>query len=443
MMWHEDDLHDEDLLTTRDSEDEECPTDDESNEEQDKENTDEVVAKLSIRDGEKICTQPNWPVDNTVMNGCRWLSKFKSTTVHMFICHEYIEYFKNVRHASSVYKKGFHFRYGNAYELHINHCKVFVTTSCLQANGYGANKMPQKPIEENVDQIAEANLIQCQIKCKVTHQVASIQAHLVTYFNAINTIGLSQQDNDYVTSQSDSNVKNLAKFVGNNYSWKSEDGKVRKIKSNYFDEPTLFDLFKSCARIMLKFKCTPLMYHNLYFPAFECALRAEPNNYTDSVTNVTWVYKSILKAVSGCAFEELTRIKHFDCDPDNVLNFMDLSKRAVDAHVLYHAKAKFTGKEQHRLNCFKINDTHIWINSVVYKNSANNLPLIDLLNSTGWGVHHIISLDYMNNQELKRIHVECVRFVVRYIMERRDLKLLRHDITKQDKLRYTFIHYKV
>ncbi|AAG27308.1 PxORF10 peptide [Plutella xylostella granulovirus] len=391
-----------DLLTTRDSEDEDC------------DDIEEPSPAKQPRDN-------NGAVED-------WILKYKTTLINMFVCHDSFEYYSDVRHPSSVYMKMFYRQYGSAYELHVNHIKVYVTEKCLEKNGVGKNRYPNESVQVNVPVSEQVFLLGLKVDVKGVTDRLTIQAAIVLQFNLINMEGLDNETLNMVKK----NLLNATIILNRD--------KKRKRPPNEDQTDPIAKLFEVSAR--LEYRVEDKEYtHQSYYNIFNMAINNNIN-VQDNVSNLTWYFKKIVNVICDSPSEELLNFKSFDCDYTTIKKFIMMSRMNKKLNVILHTKVKYVNKLHYRLNCFKLCDDHVWINSIVLnKEESKKLDLENLIFKEKYGSHYIINLKYMNNQELRRVHMETVKFVMKYIMERRDLALLKNDIDCQSKMYFKCIRF--
>lgn len=385
-----------------------------------------------------------WPAPD--VDTCRWLSMYTTTSNHMVVCHKEMEYVKNIRFGSTVYKDKFHAEYGNAYEIHINSVKLYVTAMCLSYNNTPAQLYPREDVQKNKNSTAISYLLNLK-----TDNGLTILTQTVLMFHAINMLSLSTAHiNTIHMALPDVVTHRLMSHMKKSYSWKSEHQKIGIIKNKPKPQPTtsftnIEQLFSACLPPIMLRKDDTLKYLQ-YIKEFDETMlssSAAVNAAVDVVTHVKWLFSAIIKAVYINPPAVLFKLKPFDGTETEVFEFMTLSKTHPACNVILHTRAPFTGKEHYRLNCFKLDNVHVWINSMVFdKEEINKLDLLKILKSVEWGTHHIISFRYTHNQKMKQMHIESVKLVIRYILTRRDFAKLSEDVKRYPKIKYDHAMFK-
>ncbi|ABQ51950.1 ie [Spodoptera litura granulovirus] len=427
----EEDYVDDALLTTNDSENE-------YNEEDDEESDDDYYCS-GVGDDDRNPyhvmvrhSSINWNLNQDAEETLKWVQSFSSSSQHLIICHDAMEYVKNVRFPANVYKKSYHKIYGNAYELHINQVKIMITTALLKLNGVEENKYPKIAVHKNKDDAATAYMLQLK-----TANNMKILPQLVMFFHAFNIINLPESAYNTVTNSIDKfiNYEGVA-FIKNRY--KPIEELVRPKKECTLSPiETLFNAFCN-KKYQMRYKEENGLDHDRYIKEYECAAsNKQYSSSTDSVTHVKWFFSHIIKTLFNVIPPRVMRLKTFDSTQQTVADFLYHSQLNNSGHVVYHTRAPFTGKEHFRLNCFKMDKTHVWINSMIYESSK--LDLIELVKKSDWGIHYIITFQPQYNQKLKQMHNEVMKLVMRYILQRRDFNLLQKDVTIYSKLKFTKI----
>nr|AXS01027.1 ie-1 [Spodoptera frugiperda granulovirus] len=386
-----------------------------------------------------------WPAPD--IDTCRWLSMYTTTSNHMVVCHSEMQYVKNVRFGSTVYKDKFHAEYGNAYEVHINSVKLYITVKCLSNNNVPTQLYPREDVQKNKNSAAVSYLLNLK-----TNNGLTIMTQTILMFHAINMLSLSTAHiNTIHMALPDVVTHRLMSHMKKSYSWKSERQKIGTIKNKPKpQQPTsttnvIHQLFNAFLPTILLRRDDSLRYSR-YIKEFDEAMMSATgttNSVVDLVTHVKWLFSAIVKAVFIDPRAVLFRLKPFDSTETEVFEFMTQSKIHSNCNVVLHTRAPFTGKEHYRLNCFKLDHVHVWINSMVFdKEESNRLDLLSILKTVSWGSHHIISFRYTHNQRMKQMHIESVKLVIRYILTRRDFAKLAEDVGRHPKIKYEHIAFK-
>ncbi|AKR17483.1 IE-1 [Mocis latipes granulovirus] len=381
----------------------------------------------------------NWPAPN--INTCRWISMYSTTSNHMVLCHTELMYVRNIRFGTSEYIKKYYSNYGKTYEVYINSVKLYITTTFLKLNDVPLDLYPVEIVEKIKDAAAISYLLNLR-----THNKQTLLTQLILLFHSINLLSLSSEQIDTVHEALPNFVTHrLLAHMKKNYNWKSEVYKVSKIKTTCAHNNILL-LFKASTYEHNK----PLEYrkdngctHSHYVREFHEAIQLK--NITsppDSVTHVKWLFSAIVKSVIINPPQELFRLKLQDCTFNDIEEFLRVSKLHPMANVILHTRAPFTGKEHFRLNCFKLNKIHVWINSMVFdKDETRQVNVKQIVMDVAWGDHHIVSFKHTHNQKLKQMHMETVKLVIRYILERRNFTKLAKDVSRYNKISYEHIFF--
>lgn len=444
-MEVDDVVQNNELLETNESEDEECFSDNDA-------------IDLSI-DKPLVMAQPpstaqlyydktdfddEWNLQDDMLQTYKWLSMYESTTLHMYVCHDEFEYVRNERYPAEIYKQLYHQKYGNAYEFYVKQIKIFITTRFLVRNNITEDKHPKEEVDKTKNMTKLAFFLHYK-----TSNGLTLKQQLVYALHSSNLIGLNYREISLYNDDLNKHVNSLyINDLKNKYSWKSEDGKIKKILKNAVDSNinTLLSPVQQMFRVSfefpsLLFRKDETLCHDNYIRAFEAALagKGESVNYVDCVKNVKWLYKDIINVLADKP--KLGNLKAFESDETEVREFVKLSALNPVGHLVFHTKTKHRNREHFRLNCFRMDSVHVWVNTMVFdKNDASKkLDLEKIIRSNNWGTHYVIRAHYVYNLRLAKMHVEAVKLVMRYILSRRDFNLLHKDLQRQSKLSLDFI----
>lgn len=394
--------------------------------------------------GEQQTIQTQWPAPD--INTFRWLSMLSTTSNHMIVCHRSLNYVKNIRFGSSVYKEQYHHVFGHAYELHVNSVKLYVSATCLAYNKVPLELFPREEVQKIKDKTAISYLLNLK-----TDNDQTILTQLILIFHSINLLCLPTAQVDTINSILPSFVTHaLLDRMRDNYNWKSEDLIIKKIKTPPAEVQRkqrshlqiLFRAFYNNGKFV-QHRRENNFEHALYIKEFNNTLLSQNTAATDFVSHVKWLFSSIVKALYLNPPQHLFRLKPFDSTETEVMEFMHYSKLNTQCNALLHTKTPFTGKEHYRLNCFKINKVHVWVNSMIFnKCDTSTFNLHKILEASRWGIHHIIYFRYSHNQKLKQMHNETVKLIIRYIVTDRDLCKLANDVEVHPKIRYDYKCYE-
>lgn len=385
-------------------------------------------------------TEHHWPAPD--INTCRWISMYTTTSNHMVICHNDLDYIRNIRFGSSVYIEKFYNKYGNTYEVYINSVKLYITTTLLKLNNTPPDLYPNNTVEKIKDVAAISYLLNLH-----TQNGQTIINQLILLFHSINLLSLSSDQIDSINSTLPTFVTHrLLAHMKKNYNWKSELYKISKIKTTPSQQTHIQLLFKACTYKPLEYRKDETFVHSRYVHEFYDAIQSTTSTTTstpDPVTHVKWLFSAIVKSVIVNPPVTLFRLKTFDCTTLDIAEFVRASQSHPLANVILHTRAPFTGKEHFRLNCFKLNKIHVWVNSMVFdKDEHKRVDLKHIIMDVAWGEHYIISFKYIHNQKLKQMHIETVKLIIRYILERRNFTKLAKDVTRcSKKIKYEYVNF--
>lgn len=385
--------------------------------------------------------QHQWPAPD--MNTCRWLSMYTTTSNHMVICHTEVDYVRNIRFGSALYIDNYHTKYGNTYEIHIHSVKLYITSTLLKINNSPNDLYPNDMVEKIKDAAAISYLLNL-----CTKNGQTVMTQLILLFHSINLLSLSTEQIDSIHNTLPTFVTHrLLAHMKKNYSWKSELYKISKIKTIPGQQTHIQLLFKASTyprNKPLEYRKDQSFVHSRYVQEFYDAMQSTNTTTAftpDPVTHVKWLFSAIVKSVIVNPPMSMFRLKMFDSTPNDIAEFLRASKSHPLANVILHTRAPFTGKEHFRLNCFKLNKIHVWINSMVFdKDQHKRVDLKQIIMNVAWGEHHIISFQYIHNQKLKQMHIETVKLIIRYILERRNFTKLAKDVARcPRKIKYDYI----
>ncbi|AAM70204.1 immediate early protein 1 [Phthorimaea operculella granulovirus] len=377
----------------------------------------------------------------------KWLNTFKTTTFHMFLCHTQIEYIKNERYPAVVYENEFYDTYGNAYEVLINGCKFYITTELLSK--IKTDIESPRDIVTKIDYEQFTPLLQC-----VMADGATLLQHMCEAMFYTMVVGIPNEDVQCVLKRIS---MDKCEKIRTKYSWRSEMRKIRKKKEKNCDDvedETLrkfhkllknsvevsFDAFYKKGRIP-NFIVDTTLNHAMYSVEFMLnvfSLKKRITTYVDCVSNLRLMIKDMIGTLYRCDADDFENVCDVVGDYTDVQKFIAKSKSYPKGDVIFSFKQKGDPRYDCRINCFKMDTVHVWVNGTVNKMKK---PDIDLPRMLDFGTHHIVSFDHMHNSLLRKAHAETVRLVMRYIISRRCLDLLKNDIDKLPKLHYTKIEY--
>nr|UYX49639.1 ie-1 [Darna trima granulovirus] len=377
-------------------------------------------------------------VDDEIYNAnYKWLNRFKTTTFHMFICLTTgIKYIRNERFPSDVYIKLYHKLYGNAYEFVIKDCKFYITSTLINFNKHDFDiELPIKPVVKHVDMKTIASLIQLKIENGSTLKQKIIQVMINTLL-----IGVDTEEADFIMQQYKKDPDMTL-----NYSWKSENRKKNQcIEENNAQIYELFELLCKNTNIEYKFRIDHDLDHSKYINDFNCnvnQLKKPITGYTDYVSNVKMTTKDLALIMYLNVTKNLQNLKNIEGNENDVELFYMMSIDNDKSDLIFNMKIKNTNNQKYRLNCFKKNNVYVWINSIIY-NKTSSFNLDSIINKYKHGVHHIITFNYMYNSLMNKLHCECVKLSIRYILSERPLNLICDDLKINPKLKYKcFMYY--
>jgi hypothetical protein len=386
--------------------------------------------------------EKKWELDDDMLLTYKWLSMYESTSIHMYVCHEDMEYVRNERYAAEVYKELYHKKYGNAYEFYVKQIKLMITTRFLEMNRVAADMLPAESVDKTKDMIKLSFFLHCKTRNGLT-----LKEQVVYALHSVNLIGLSFCEIQEVNSKLPNfvTVKSMTDLKSK-YNWRSEEDKVRRVRSG--DGASFFtpvqQMFKlSFDEGSIVFRTDSTLDHTNYLHLFQSTFAAggkKDPNYVDCVSNLKWLYKDIVNVL--CDRPALGNMKAFESDETEVEEFLKLSHMNPVGHLIFHTKTKHRNREHYRLNCFRMDRVHVWVNSMVFdkKDATKKLDLEGMIERSNWGTHYIVRIHYVYNLKLAKLHTEAVKLVVRYILERRDFNLLHKDLESQPKMDLKFIN---
>ncbi|AAL47676.1 immediate early transcription factor [Choristoneura fumiferana granulovirus] len=361
----------------------------------------------------------------------RWLNHFRTTTFHMFICNwDGLKYVKNERYCEDVYLRKYHQVNGNAYELLLKDCKFFITTKLIQHGKIFS--FPSEKVMKHVDLKIVTPLLQIIMKDGNSLHQHIMEALINTVF-----IGVSNNSVGVVKRRmlADNSAKRINKIT-NRYSWNSEKIKIRNLcESN--DVQSLFDIMYKNGGYY-KFTQDFTLDYTKFIAQFNYNVQRLKTDIIEHVDNISQT-KMLVKNLAALLYKtenlrDMQELKDIKGNEQDVDDFLRISLNYPMGDVLFNMKTKGTNSQRYRLNCFKIDQVYLWINSMVYKTSKFDLESVILKYKTG--THYIISFKYVFNTMLSKLHSEVVKLVIRYILSKREYSLLENDIKINNKLLY-------
>ncbi|AER41461.1 IE-1 [Epinotia aporema granulovirus] len=373
-----------------------------------------------------------------VTQNYRWLTRFNTTTFNMFICHDVFEYIKNERFCDGLYNTSYRYLHGNSFEIFMNNCKIYVTERFLILNNADKSLFPDEGVVRQGHLTKVARLLDLK-----TADGISLKSHIINAMNLSNCIGLSSVDKNNARACMINDY--MDRVMEEKYCWKSEDRKVKVYKAPVKEcqIEALFRKFYS-ERAPPSFK-TMSLNHNEYYKDFMRCMDSDKRvvgDYYDSVTNLKWFIKDIAAVL--CNIKGLKHLGTVDGDTDEVIKFVRESKKHDVGHMFLHLRIKETKRERFRLNCFKMDKEHVWINSMVFSktNKDECINVKNIINQQRYGTHHIINIDYVFNTKLTKYHTNVTKHVIRYILSRRKFNLLKYDVVNQKHLHYDYVSFE-
>ncbi|AAP85643.1 ie-1 [Adoxophyes orana granulovirus] len=375
-------------------------------------------------------------ISEDTVNSYKWLNRFRTTTSQMFLCHSNVEYVRNERYPAQVYINKYHKLYGNAYEVILRDCKFYITTVFLKS--VDVTTLPNEPVTKHFDSYLLAQIINRKLRDGV-----SLRDHMIESMYNTMMVGILDADNVSVRSRlNNKDSIERSKRMNNLYSWKSENRKVQEEEKNMqmdnAKDDTVLNLFEAVYenKNVPSFVIDKSLCYDDYINEFQhkvCELKKNITTYVDCVTNVRLMIKdlaSLLYDNNNINFDKLINILG---DESDVSKFMKTTKLYPIGDVILNMKYKYTVNQRYRVNCFKMNNVYVWINSMVYS-KTKSFDLENMLNEYKTGKHYIISFKYMYNSLLNKMHAEVVKLVLRYIISRRDFDLLQKDCCIHNKI---------
>nr|ADO85431.1 ie-1 [Pieris rapae granulovirus] len=376
-----------------------------------------------------------------ILENYKWLNRFRTTTCHMFLCHyNGVEYVRNERFPADVYIKTYHQKYGNAFEVLIKDSKFYITTNLLQYNRANSAYYPQEHVTKHVDLTKIAPILQFKMKDNATLHQHIVEAMINTLF-----IGVSHRDTILIKERVKCNEK--CNLIKNQYSWKSEDRKIKNVPSPIQKPHTQIEhlfkiLYKNNDYYVFK-KNLGSLDHCKYLVDFQHnvnQLKKPVTGYSDHISTVKMLIKDLTILLYQSNNDDLQNLKNIEGGEEDVDEFMRTSLNYPKGDVIFNMKTKDTNSQRYRLNCFKIDSVYIWVNSMVYS-KTNKFNLESMISKYKWGTHYILSFDYMYNSFMSKLHSEVVKLVLRYIVSSRSFDLLENDIKCNPKLLYKRLLY--
>ncbi|AAS82730.1 ORF8 [Agrotis segetum granulovirus] len=398
------------------------------------------LSKGPVLDEIRMDLCDDFKLTDDMMDTYKWLSMYESTSTHMYVCHLDMDYVSNERFASDVYQDCYHSLYGNAYEYYVKQIKIYITVACLRYNNIDPKKFPTDMVDKKKDVSKLAYFLQCKTRNGLT-----LKQQLIYALHSVNLIGIPFKEIAEIHANFDSVVNNQSlKNLKSRYTWKGEEEKVKRLKENTDKGmSSVQELFKhTFHRGFMRFKKDLTLVHEDYFRLFETAVgynKLKLTPYQDTISSIKWIFKDIVKALTDNL--ALLNFKTFESDEKEVREFLKLSQLNPAGDVIFHTKTKHRNREHYRLNCFRMDSVHVWVNTMVFdkNDSSKKLDLESLIKEFNWGSHHIIKAKYVYNLKLAKLHIETVKLVIRYILQRRDFSLLKYDVLHQNKLEYNYI----
>nr|QDW81068.1 ie-1 [Cydia pomonella granulovirus] len=401
--------------------------------------------------------------EDCVSENYKWFNKFKTTTCHMFVCHSRVEYVKNERFPAEVYMQKYHELYGNAFEMTIKDAKFYITTRLLQLLKVDFMWHPAESIIKHVDSVTSARILNLRMRDGYT-----VQQHLIEKLFYVLLIGLGPRDISAVMERINSNkATERCQAIQSKYSWRSEERKLKNVfqrnstvasvtaningsNSNTTCHTTNNKSIEKMFELLYKNGNTPRfledkeLAHELYYRNFHqnvCQLKKHVTDYMDKVSNVRLLIKDLAMVLyKHEQKKELQNLKNEYGTEADVEEFMRLSVAHPRGDVVFNMKVRDTNTQRYRINCFRMDSVHVWVNSMVYSD-VQQFNLKKMIQRHRWGTHHILQFDYMYNSMMSKLHAEVSKLVIRYVLSRRSFDLLQNDCSKL-KLSYKKIVYE-
>lgn len=384
-----------------------------------------------------------------IMENIKWMKHFKTTTYHMFLCHRNgLMYVKNERFSSDVYIHTYYKLYGNAYELTLKDCKFYITSDLI-ASWMHIHKdwLPPNPVTKDFEYPLVAQMMLMNLIDGHSLQHHIIEAMINTLF-----VGVTNEDIQSIKNKlSDHTNTTKIEDIKQNYSWKSENRKIKNlfnaqcVSSNDSNNNliNMFDILYRDVNVLFKFRRNVYLYYDSYISDFKnnvLQLKRSVTGYTDPVSNLKLVVKDMALLMYSNTTPAMLEFKNVEGDHIDAEHFLVLSKQNPHGDVILNMKLQHTNTVKFRLCCFKIDDVHVWINSMVY-NTPNKLCLENIINKHKWGKHYIIGFSYMYNAYLSKMYSDVIKLVIRYILSSRQIDLIQTDIASCSKLTYSYIGF--
>nr|ALN41939.1 ie-1 [Cnaphalocrocis medinalis granulovirus] len=382
------------------------------------------------------------------MENIKWMKHFKTTTYHMFLCHRNgLMYVK-----TNVFIRRVHTHilqlYGNAYELTLKDCK-FTSQATSSHRGCTSTKIGYRlilsPKDFEYPLVAQMMLMNLIDGHSLQHHI--IEAMINTLF-----VGVTNEDIQSIKNKlSDHTNTTKIEDIKQNYSWKSENRKIKNlfnaqcVSSNDSNNNliNMFDILYRDVNVLFKFRRNVYLYYDSYISDFKnnvLQLKRSVTGYTDPVSNLKLVVKDMALLMYSNTTPAMLEFKNVEGDHIDAEHFLVLSKQNPHGDVILNMKLQHTNTVKFRLCCFKIDDVHVWINSMVY-NTPNKLCLENIINKHKWGKHYIIGFSYMYNAYLSKMYSDVIKLVIRYILSSRQIDLIQTDIASCPKLTYSYIGF--
>ncbi|APO13890.1 IE-1 [Plodia interpunctella granulovirus] len=362
----------------------------------------------------------------------KWLNRFITTTSHMFVCHDTLEYIRNERYPSDVYKNAYLKLYGNAYELFIRDCKFYITTFFLNNHHEAAEWYPQEEVvkQTNYDTISTILHLTMRDGQPLLYHILEAMHH--TLFIGITTSDVLNVKN--MINQEASFKKGA--IMKKRYSWKSEERKIPAVVSTSTD--SVQDMFSNLYKYDTPKFITQELSHELYIKDFErniLNLKKPITDYVDCVSNLRLLTKDFATVLYNSNSPNLQHLANVDGSEADVEEFLQISLKYIHGDIFWNMKKRDMKRQRCRLTCFKMQDVYVWVNGLVY-DKKSRFQLESLIDKYKMGTHHILTFDYVYNTKLNGLHGDTVRLVIRYILSRRSFELLQKDIVVCNKLSY-------
>ncbi|AKN80769.1 immediate early protein 1 [Diatraea saccharalis granulovirus] len=364
----------------------------------------------------------------------KWLNRYKTTTYHMFLCYDTVEYVRNERFPADVYITKYANKHGNAYELFIKESKFYITTKLLQLLKVDSSQWPKETVVRHVDLEHISNIICLKMRDGNTLLQHIIEAMFNTILIGLNSTDVQAVKERIVSKESKERLGKMMKL----YSWKSENRKALAIinKSTLSETDQVKELFQMTYKTQPTFVFDPNITPNYYLKLFHDNLQIQKTfENLDRVSQARLEIKSLVAVLYDTSINPfyLYNLNDVRGNEGAVEEFIRLSREHPMGDVILNMKKNSSDQQRYRLNCFKLNTTHVWISSMVYKN-GKDLDLKEIISKYKWGTHYIISFTYMYNSLLNKYHTETTKLVIRYILSKRSFNFLKDDIRDEIKI---------